>query len=703
MGGESGADGVGGVGGGECGPGGVGGPGGEGVGQAPPGDDGFDGLDGLDGMDGMDGFDPDLLLAGRTRKRAPHLLFLVESWSDEAGHDVLGLLGSTEVLRGLTREQLGDVLPLLEPRHVAAGETVVTEGRPSGGMFVVGYGRLRVARRQDGRERVLAEVGPGDTFGEWSLVTGEGASASVQAVRDSLLLRLDPAGLVRVTGRHPDVLVRLARRALRLATSPARPPPERAAGTTLAVVAAGPAPVPSSFLDQLAGALAAQGRVLRVSSRSIDAELGEGTAELPLQDARNGRVVQWLQRAERAHAAVVYETDPEPTNWTRRCLRQADRVLRVARAGDPPPPNAVETELLDGDHPDTAARQELVLLHRPSESLPSGTAGWLSGRQVTAAHHVRAGVDADHLRLARLVTGRAVGVVFGGGGARGMAHLGVAKALDDAGIAIDVVGGTSIGAVAAFMCAMGWDHEERMRRAPDFFSRRLVLQPTLPLVSLSSARRLTRLIADETRGRSVEDLWLRYFSVSTNLSRAAQLVHDRGDLATAVRASVSLPGILPPVRHGSDLLVDGGLLNNLPIDVMQEVMGAGRVVAVDLRRQVELTMQAAVGPALSGWQVLARRAWRGREPFDPPGIGAVLMRAVELAGLLNDRAVLEGPGLDLCLYPPSGGLATLDFRGAPVLVDQAYRYTLDRLAEEGWAGDGAGRLSPARACAPPDR
>lgn len=634
-----------------------------------------------------EGFDRDLLLSGRTRRRAPHLLFLVESWSDDAGHDVFALLESTEVLRGLTRDQLGDVLPLLEPRHVAAGETVVTEGRPCDGLFIVGHGRLRVSRHQEGRERDLGEVGPGDTFGERALISEDVATESVRAVRDSLLLCLDPAALLRVTKWHPDVLVRLARRALRLAASPARIDSKpRTRATAVAVVAAGGSPLPGDFVADLSAALGASGTVLRVSSRSLDAELGEGTAELPLRDARNGRVVEWLQRAELAHGAVVYETDAAPTNWTRRCLRQADRVLRVGRSGATRRPNEVETALLDGTDPQTAARQELVLLHDPGEAFPSDTDRWLSGRRVAAAHHVRMGAAGDHRRLARLVTGRGVGVVFGGGGARGMAHLGVAKALEDAGIPIDVVGGTSIGSVAAFMCAMGWHHEQRMQKAPAFFSTRLVVQPTLPLVSMSSGRRLTRLISSETRGLAVEDLWLRYFSVSTNLSQATQVVHDRGDLATAIRASVSLPGILPPVRHGRDLLVDGGLLNNLPIDVMQEVMGAGRIVAVDLRRKVEMTVDAPVGPALSGWEVLARRMLRGARPFDAPGVAAVLQRSVELAGLLNDRALLERPGLDLYLVPPHGGLGTLDFRAAPVLVDQAYRYTLDRLAEVGWTG-----------------
>ena len=637
---------------------------------------------GTDGGADADLLDASQLLAGRTRRRAPHLLFLLESWSDRPGDDVFELLESTEAFTGMTREQLGDLLPLLEPLHIPAGEVVVTEGDPTGSIHIVGYGRLRAFRRQDGRELVISDVGPGDTFGEREVLTGTAAAASVRAVRDSLLLRLSPEGLERITEWHPDVPLRMAKRLLRRWVGAGNVLPERSAEKvrTIAVVPAGGEPLPAGFVRSLVDALGSLGSVHHVTSRSIDTELGEGTADIALQDARNGRIVEWLQRTERAHGAVVYEADPGPSTWTTRCLRQADRIVRVARAGAPAGLNAIERELLSPGSPSTTARQELVLLHARA-GVPTGTARWLAGRSVDAHHHVLNGATGHYRRLARLVSGRAVGIVFGGGGARGSAHLGVVRALEEAGVPIDAVGGTSIGAVVAFMCAMGWDHRQRMEKLPLFFSRPLILQPTIPLVSLSSGRRLIRLISDETDRRSVEDLWIRFFSVSTNLSQATQVVHRTGAISTALRASVSLPGILPPIRHGNDLLIDGGLLNNLPIDVMQEELGGGRIIAVDLRRRVDFTMQAAVGPALSGWQVLLRRVRRGTEPFDPPGIATILARSVELAGLINDRAVLDRPGLDLYLTPPGGGIGLLDFDAAPQLVEQAYRYTCERLSE----------------------
>jgi predicted acylesterase/phospholipase RssA len=207
----------------------------------------------------------------------------------------------------------------------------------------------------------------------------------------------------------------------------------------------------------------------------------------------------------------------------------------------------------------------------------------------------------------------------------------------------------------------------------------LILQPTIPLVSLSSGRRLLRLLNEESAGRPIEDLWIPFFCVSTNLSRAQQVVHDRGNLALSVRASVSLPGVLPPVREDTDLLVDGGLLNNLPVDVMQRVLGGGRVVAVDLRRQIELRMHAAWGPELSGWEVLWRRLLPGGKASKPPGIGSILMRTVELAGLLTERDLVGRPGIDVYLQPPVAQWGTFDFKSAPLLVDEAYRYAAGEL------------------------
>ena len=186
-------------------------------------------------------------------------------------------------------------------------------------------------------------------------------------------------------------------------------------------------------------------------------------------------------------------------------------------------------------------------------------------------HHLRAGRPGDVARLARMITGTGCGLVLGGGGARGLAHLGVIRALEEAGVPIDVVGGTSMGAIMAGLCALGLDDAERVRRVTNIArnGRRLVT-PTLPLIALSAGRHLDRILADNLGAAPIEDLPLRFYCVSANLTRAEEVVHERGPLWPAVRASLALPGIYPPVYAAGELLIDGGALDNVPVDVMRE-------------------------------------------------------------------------------------------------------------------------------------
>ena len=169
---------------------------------------------------------------------------------------------------------------------------------------------------------------------------------------------------------------------------------------------------------------------------------------------------------------------------------------------------------------------------------------------------------------------------------------------------IDVVGGTSIEAVMAALCAQGFTHDERVERSVTAFTRSgRLIRPTLPLIALSSGRRVDRLLADHLGAAPIEDLPRRFFCVSANLTRAEEVVHERGALWRAVRASLSLPGLLPPVYADGDLLVDGAVLDNVPAGVMRARIGSGSVVAVDLLPEVESATAAPFDLGLSGWLI----------------------------------------------------------------------------------------------------
>src|SRR5690606_12446049 len=159
-----------------------------------------------------------------------------------------------------------------------------------------------------------------------------------------------------------------------------------------------------------------------------------------------------------------------------------------------------------------------------------------------------------------------------GGGARGYAHLGVLRALEARGVPVDVVGGTSMGALLGAGIALDRDSAELTERALTIAAKRSpLIDFTLPFAAAATGGKVTRLLQRECGDARIEDLWRPYFCMATNLTRAESQVIDRGFAWEAVRASIAIPGLFPPfLRDGSDVLVDGGVMNGLPADVMRE-------------------------------------------------------------------------------------------------------------------------------------
>jgi len=391
-------------------------------------------------------------------------------------------------------------------------------------------------------------------------------------------------------------------------------------------------------------------------------------------------LLAWLQGLEVDNRYVVYVSEQSHGPWAERCVRQADRVLLVADADAGAGSGGAAHDAVT-----RAAGQvpiDLVLLHPPDRMRPRRTREWLDDRTYAAHHHVRRGRASDHGRVARLLTGRGVGLTLSGGGPRGFAHLGAMRAFDEVGLPIDYVGGTSIGVLMGALLAMGFDQADMENRALEAFTKSgRVVDRTLPTVALSSARRLESLLQD---GRffgdvDLEDLWLPCFAVSANLTRATLVVDERGPAWQAIRASISLPGVMPAVCRDGDLLVDGGIMNNLPIDVMSERIDGGVHVAIDLEPGVDLAVQQSFPSALSGWSVAAQRL----NPFTAspaiPGPLEVLLHSRSVSSRSVLRENLETIAVDLYLAPPMVECDPLDFNTAPELLERGYRYTLEQL------------------------
>ena len=589
----------------------------------------------------------------------------------------------------ITRLELAEQL---EPVHVAAGDVVLRQGDPGDGLFLVVSGRLRVSVAADGTERVLHDLGRGAIVGEIALLGRRPRSATVRAVRDSDLLRLRVSSFDALVERSPALLAEMARllvdrlltldrlvateRPVTAERLPAPPPASR----TIAVAAAGKGTQAAAMVaEQLAAQLARARSVFRMNADVVARHLGPGAAQRGPGDPGRAELTGWLHAVERDHDHVIYQPDPEDTPWSRLCLGQSDVVLLAASAGDDPSVGAVEARALATG----TLRCELVLLH---PARPSATARWLKGRPVGDHHHLRAGRPDDVARLARMITGTGCGLVLGGGGARGLAHLGVIRALEEAGVPIDVVGGTSIGAIMGALCALGLDHAERVRRLHDIVrDGRRAFNPTLPLVAWSSGRRADRLLAEHLGPAPIEDLPLRFFCISANLTLAEEVIHERGPLWPGVRASLSLPGLFPPVCAGGDLLIDGGALDNMPVGVMRGRIGNGCIVAVDVSPEAEPPTVTPFEGGVSGWRVLGRRLNPLAPPQPFPNVVDILSRSTGLSQVRHRRAALDDHRIDLLLRPPVAEVGTLDFKGGVALIKAGYRHAAEALAKSGLA------------------
>jgi len=229
----------------------------------------------------------------------------------------------------------------------------------------------------------------------------------------------------------------------------------------------------------------------------------------------------------------------------------------------------------------------LILQHPDSTSQPTHTIAWLNKYNFSMHHHIRNGNEADYARLYRFINGTATGLVLGGGGAKGIAHIGVLKALREKNVVIDAIGGTSIGSMAG-ACYLLQDSFDKFVERFNWLVEKCYQSLSMrhyvwPIVSILSADPATSAGQELFGNLEIENLWLPFFCISSNLSTNQEHIHRTGLIWQALRSSASTPGILPPVVRNGQLHVDGGLLNNLPVDIMRNLLGpSSKIIASKL-------------------------------------------------------------------------------------------------------------------------
>ncbi|HYD27303.1 patatin-like phospholipase family protein [Brevundimonas sp.] len=555
---------------------------------------------------------------------------------------------------------------------LTGGETLFAEHDVADTLYLLRSGRLGVFRRAaepDRPPRFVGVIRPGEPAGEMAMLAGTAHTADVVALRDSEILALPRDAFFEAARTEPDLMVELSRLMIQRARD------RRSGGgepSVFGFISARPRPI-RAFVERIAAAIEADGFTCQVIDHSA---LSSAT--------------EWFSRVEDAHDFVLYVAEMDEPAWAALCARQVDRVF-VVGAGLMAPPNR---PLPHAGVLDAQRRTDLILLRDPRMAHPANTSVWLDAVSPGRWFQAVEGDQADAERMARVVTGSAVGVVMSGGGARAYSHIGALRALKEAGVPIDFVGGASMGAVIAAGPALNWSQEEleaRIRKA--FVQSDPLSDITFPMLAMTRARKVDRLLEEAYGDIDLADLHRPFFAVSTNLTSGKLEVHRRGLMRRAMRASIAIPGILPPVVIDGQVLVDGAVLKNLPAEVMRG-MNAGPVIGVDMSETRGVDPRMVEHPP-SIWRLIATGAWRRGPP-----IVSILMRSATLttdADLESSRAAT-----DLLVQPTPDGLDIRDWKGFEPGVEAGYSAMREALAGLDRPVTRLRRRSPLSASAPPE-
>ncbi|XP_032418323.1 neuropathy target esterase isoform X6 [Xiphophorus hellerii] len=611
---------------------------------------------------------------------------------------------------------------------VEAGRALYRQDDQSDCTYIILNGRLRsVIRKANGKKELVGEYGRGDLIGVVEALTKQPRATTVHAVRDTELVKLPEGTLNNIKRRYPQVVTRLIHllgqkilgnlqqgRGPFSGSALSLPSMRKSADvtnpasnlSTVAVLPVGDEVPISAFNLELSHALSAIGPTLLLTSDIIRERLGASA----LDSIYEYRLSGWLAQQEDINRIVLYQTDSSMTPWTQRCIRQADCILIVG-VGDQEPALGELEQMLEN----TAVRalKKLILLHREDGPGPSRTVEWLNMRSWCSGHlHLKcprrvfsrrsptklrevyekvfqktADRHSDFSRLARVLTGNSIALVLGGGGARGCSHVGVIKAMEESGIPIDIVGGTSIGSFIGALYAEERSAVRTKQRAKEWSKAmnsvfKTVLDLTYPITSMFSGSAFNTSIYNVFEDKQIEDLWLPYFNVTTDITASAMRVHQDGSLWRYVRASMTLSGYLPPLCDPKDgnLLMDGGYINNLPADIARNV-GTRTVIAIDVGSQDETDL-CNYGDSLSGWWLLWKRINPWAEKVKVPDMAEIQSRLAYVSCVRQLEVVKKSA---YCEYirPPIDRFKTMDFGKFDEIYEIGYQHA--KMLFTGWA------------------
>ena len=517
---------------------------------------------------------------------------------------------------GIDDGTLEEIFTIGRQLELKAGDYLFHQGARENVLYIVLSGRLRALIEAEGEFRILGDIGEGEPVGEFALFTNEPRMASVLAIRKSVVLEFNQQEYQTLVGKNPAlataltnfVIQRLRRNTFQQNKST---PPKNIAIINLQ---------PENDLSPW--------------TKDMEKYFSDKKTSIQIYDndsVDHSKDQELFGSLEQHEGLNILVCDHQNKIWSHQCLVYADLVIVATDFNADPSLYQIEKELDLYTQNILNKKLYLLLLHQEDVKMPENTAKWLQNREVNLHIHIRQNNQADVRRFCRIITNQAVGIVLGGGGAKGYAHLGVVRALLEEGIEIDFLGGTSAGAIYGIsMSYVNFEFNKIQELSEDSVKRKLTSNDfALPMLSIMTGRKVKKFLKDTYGESHLEDLWINSYCVSTNFSKASAKIHTNGLLWKQVMASMAIPGIFPPVVIDKYLHVDGAVMDNLPIEPMYQYP-VGNIIAVSLSGLSDRQVDFPESPA--SWTLFWDKI-TGKRKFRLPGIASIMINSLTLNSL----------------------------------------------------------------------
>ncbi|WP_108975770.1 patatin-like phospholipase family protein [Leptospira ryugenii] len=594
-----------------------------------------------------------------------------------------------ELFRNIPRTALREFVHCMQREQLQAGDILFEEGSDGNDLFILLAGKLRYDKKAiSGESLKMGEFTRQDLIGELSLFTGEKRSATVRAIRDSELIRIPELRAREIFSKYPEALLSLTQViAKRLAHANDSNIQKVQKPRVFTLLSALDQDKISSLMHRWGLSLLREGSFCFVDESFYLNRFG-GLSHLEKTE-RESEMIRLLARLESEYDTIIYLIKDSDQNqeWIERAIRQGDVFLFVkpAEAGK----HCIRLENLYFSNQKIMRPSYLVLLQPNSDKVLPGTQKHLEDSKYERFFHVHLDRPDSLDRLTRGILGKSIGLALGGGGAKGFAHLGVWKSIEENKLPIDMVAGTSAGSIFAALFAMGLRMKEASEATKKIWvDKDLLNEYTIPVLSLTTGGKYTDAIRQFFGDIQIEDLWIPFQAIACDLSTGEKVILREGSLWKAVRASTSIPGIIPPFLEGEAILVDGGVLDNVPGLPILEA-GAGVLIAVDVfgdfdpkqDKEIRDYLKSPVQGVLSNPILPIFNYIQKNLSFSPqfPPIGEIIIRSFLSSS--RERIHLTENAAQVYLKIPTQSFGILDWSAFSDLIDLGYTESIVPISE----------------------